>query len=181
MAPSGACAEIDRASAAHNPVAMPTVTDAGATYVFKLKQGIFFTPDPAFKGQPRELTAGDYAYAVRRLLDPAVKSPWLWLVEGKIIGADELRAKAIKSGKFDYDAPIAGLEVIDRYTLRVRLKQPDLRFLYVFAVPNTAAVAREVVEAYGQDVGAHPIGTGPYILGEYKRRAASAAAGCRAA
>ena len=150
-------------------VAMPTVTDAGATYVFKLKPGIFFTPDPAFKGKPRELTAGDYAYAVRRLLDPAVKSPWLWLVEGKIIGADELRAKAIKSGKFDYDAPIPGLEVVDRYTLRVRLNRPDLRFLYVFAVPNTAAVAREIVEAYGQDFGAHPIGTGPYILGEYKR------------
>ncbi len=150
-------------------VAMPTVTDNGATYVFKLKPGTFFTPDPAFKGKPRELTAGDYAYAVRRLLDPAVKSPWLWLVEGKIIGGDELRAQAIKSGKFDYDAPIPGLEVVDRYTLRVRLNRPDLRFLYVFAVPNTAAVAREVVEAHGQDFGAHPIGTGPYILGEYKR------------
>ena len=149
--------------------AMPTVMDAGATYVFKLKPGIFFTPDPAFKGKPRELTAGDYAYAVRRLLDPAVKSPWLWLVEGKIIGADELRAKAVKTGKFDYDEPVPGLEVIDRYTLRVRLNRPDLRFLYVFAVPNTAAVAREVVETYGQDIGAHPIGTGPYILGEYKR------------
>ena len=89
-----------------------------------------------------------------------MKSPWLWLIEGKIIGADELRAKALKSGKFDYDAPIAGLEVVDRYTLRIRLKRPDLRFLYVFAVPNTAAVAREVVEAYGQDFGAHPVGTG---------------------
>jgi oligopeptide transport system substrate-binding protein len=150
-------------------VAMPTVTDGGATYVFKLTPGIFFTSDTAFKGKPRELTAGDYAYAVRRLLDPAVKSPWLWLVEGKIIGADDLRAKAIKSGKFDYDAPIAGLEVVDRYTLRIRLRRPDLRFLYVFAVPNTAAVAREVVEAYGQDFGAHPVGTGPYLLGEYKR------------
>jgi oligopeptide transport system substrate-binding protein len=148
---------------------MPTVEAGGAVFVFKLKQGIFFTPDPAFKGKPRELTAGDQAYALKRLLDPAVKSPWLWLIEGKIIGADEVRAKALKSGKFDYDAPIAGLEVVDRYTLRIRLKQPDLHFLYVFAVPNTAAVAREVVEAYGSDFGAHPVGTGPYVLGEYHR------------
>ena len=152
-------------------VAMPTVEDGGATYVFKLKQGIFFTPDPSFKGKPRELTAGDQAYALKRLLDPAVKSPWLWLIAGKIIGADELHAKARKTGKFDYDAPIPGLEVVDRYTLRIRLKQPDLRFLYVFAVPNTAAVAREVVEAYGLDFGAHPVGTGPYMLGEYRRSA----------
>ncbi len=151
--------------------AMPTVEDGGATYVFKLKRGIFFTPDPPFHGKPRELTAGDQAYAFKRLLDPALKSPWLWLFDGKIIGADEARANAVKSGKFDYDAPIAGLEVLDRYTLRVRLKQPDLRFLYVFAVPNTAAVAGEVVEAYGLDFGAHPVGTEPYMLGEYRRSA----------
>ena len=151
--------------------AMPTVADGGATYVFKFKRGIFFTPDPVFKGKPRELTASDQAYALKRLLDPAVKSPWLWLVDGKIVGADDVRAKALKSGKFDYDAPIPGLEALDRYTLRIRLNAPDLRFLYVFAVPNTAAVAREVVEAYGRDFGAHPVGTGPYVLGEYQRSA----------
>ncbi len=151
--------------------AMPLVQDNGATYIFRLKKGIFFTPDPAFKGKPRELTAADQAYGIKRLLDPVVKSPWMWLIEGKIVGADEVRTRAEKSGKFDYDAPIAGLEVVDRYTLKIRLKQPDLRFLFALAVPNTAAVAREVVEAYGQDFGAHPVGTGPYLLGEYKRSA----------
>ncbi len=151
--------------------AMPTVQDNGATYVFRMKKGIFFTPDPAFKGKPRELTAADQAYGIKRLLDPAVKSPWLWLVDGKIVGADEARAQAIKTGRFDYAAPISGLEVVDRYTLRIRLRQPDLRFLYALAVPNTAAVAHEVVDAYGLDFGAHPVGTGPYLLGEYKRSA----------
>jgi ABC-type transport system substrate-binding protein len=150
---------------------MPTVADDGATYLCRFKHGIFFTPDPAFKGKPRELTAADQAYAIKRLLDPAVKSPWLWLVEGKITGADAVRAKALATGKFDYDAPIAGLEVVDRYTLRIRLKAPDLRFIYIFAISNTAAVAREVVETYGRDFGAHPVGTGPYMLGEYRRSA----------
>ena len=70
--------------------------------------------------------------------DPAVKSPWLWLVDGKIVGADAVRESALKNGNLDYEAPIPGLEVVDRYTLRVRLKEPDLRFLYVFAIPNTA-------------------------------------------
>ncbi|MET0917888.1 MAG: ABC transporter substrate-binding protein [Burkholderiales bacterium] len=151
--------------------AMPTVQDNGATYVFRLKKGIHFTPDPAFKGKPRELTAADHAYGIKRLLDPRVKSPWRWLVDGKIVGANEAWEKATKTGRFDYDTPIAGLEVVDRYTLRIRLVQPDLRFLYALAVPNTAAVAREVVEAYGLDFGAHPVGTGPYQLGEYKRSA----------
>ena len=86
------------------------------------KRGIFFTPDPAFGGKPRELTAADQAYALKRLLDPAVRSPWLWLIEGKIVGADAVRARALTCGKFDYDAPIPGLEVVDRYTLRIRLE-----------------------------------------------------------
>src|SRR4030095_16067201 len=111
------------------------------------------------------------AYALKRLLDPAVKSPWLWLIEDKVIGAAEARAQALHSGRFDYDAPIPGLEIVDRYTLKVRLRQPDLRFLYVFAIPNTAPVAREVVEAYGADFGAHPVGTGPYMLTGYRRSA----------
>src|SRR6476469_7852614 len=62
--------------------ALPTVEAGGATYVFKLNRDILFAPDPAFKGKPRELTAADQAYALKRLLDPAVKSPWLWMVEG---------------------------------------------------------------------------------------------------
>ena len=52
---------------------------------------------------------------------PGGQSPWRWLVDGKIVGASEARAKAAKTGRFDYDAPIAGLEVVDRYTLRIRL------------------------------------------------------------
>jgi ABC-type oligopeptide transport system substrate-binding subunit len=55
--------------------------------------------------------------------------------------------------------------------MKIRLKAPDLRFPYLLAMPSTAAMAREVVEAYGNDIGAHPVGTGPYILGQYRRSA----------
>jgi len=149
--------------------AMPKVEDGGRTFVARVRKGILFTPHPAFKGQRRELTAADYAYSFKRHLDPERKSPWAWLLEGKLLGGDEAQAQARQSGRFDYDAPLAGLEVVDRYTLRIRLKAPDYRFAYVLAVPNLCAVAREVVEAHGSDIGAHPVGTGPYRLGEYKR------------
>jgi ABC-type transport system substrate-binding protein len=149
--------------------AMPLVQDGGKTYVLTVRKGIHFTPDPAFKGKPRELTAADYAYALKRILDPAVRSPWAWLLEGKFLGGDALIAAAAKTGRLDYAAPLPGLEVVDRYTLRIRLKEPDLRFLYVLAIPNTGAIAHEVVDAYGSDIGAHPVGTGPYMLGQYKR------------
>ena len=151
--------------------ALPTISDNGATFLCKVQKGVFFTDDSAFKGKPRELTAADYAYSLKRLLDPAVKSPWLFLVEGKIVGGDEARVAATKTGKFDYDTPMPGLEVVDRHTLRIRLKAPDYNFAYMLAMPSTGASAREAVETYGLDYGSNPVGTGAYQLlkSEYKR------------
>jgi ABC-type transport system substrate-binding protein len=148
---------------------LPEMSDRGATYLCRIRKGIFFAPDAAFQGKPRELVAADYAYSLKRLLDPALRSPWTWVIEGKLVGGDEVQAAAKKSGKLDYNAALPGLEIVDRYTLRIRLKQPDYNFPYVLAMPTTAAVAREVVEAYGNDFGAHPVGTGPYLLKEYQR------------
>jgi oligopeptide transport system substrate-binding protein len=149
---------------------MPVVTDDGKTYTIKLKQGIYFTPDPAFKGKRRELTVDDYIYELKRLADPKIKSAWTFLVEGKIVGLDELAEAAKKSGKFDYDSKIPGLEAIDRYTLRIRLKQTDYNLPYVLAHEPTSAVAREVVDMYAESDGrimANPVGTGPYKLAEW--------------
>jgi oligopeptide transport system substrate-binding protein len=149
--------------------AMPQVADDGATYMFRVKKGVYFADDPVFKGAKRELTAQDFAYSIRRMYDPKLRSPNLYFFEGKIIGADEVMQQAKKTGKYDYDAPIAGLEVLDRYTLRIRLKQPDYNFQYVMAMPLAVAMAREVVEYYGDDARSHPVGTGPFMLKEWRR------------
>lgn len=149
---------------------MPLVTDGNKTYTFRIKQGIYFTPDPAFKGKQRELTAQDFAYSIKRLMDPANRSPSAGFIEGKIIGLDTLAAEAKKTGRFNYDTPVAGLQTPDKYTLRIRLKQPDPNFLYVLAYGGLAAVAREVIEHYGAESGQHPVGTGPYQLKQYLPR-----------
>jgi oligopeptide transport system substrate-binding protein len=149
--------------------AMPEVTDGGRTYTIRLKRGIFFADDPAFNGTRRELVAKDYEYAMKRLIDPKNASPNLWLIEGRVAGVEAAAAKAKKDNRFDYDAPIPGIEVLDRYTLRIRLEKPDYNFLYILAMANIGAQAREVVEKYGADIGAHPVGTGPFRLAEWKR------------
>ena len=152
--------------------ALPEVTDNGQTYTFRIRKGIYFTPDPAFKGVKRELVADDFAFSIKRLVDPAIHSPWTWLVEGKIVGLDEQAAKAKKTGKFDYGAKVAGLEIVDRYTLRIRLTQPDYNMSYVLAHEPTSAVAHEVIAAYGDEGGrvmANPVGTGAYHLVQWIR------------
>ncbi len=128
-------------------VAMPEVSADGLVYTFRIRPGIYFTPDPAFKGQRREVTAQDYIFSIKRLFDPAIKSPWLFLFEGKIA---------------DMSAP-------ERHTLRIRLTAPDSNFLFYLATPASSVVAREVIEAYPGQAGNHPVGTGPFILGTWQR------------
>ena len=111
----------------------------------------------------------DYEYALKRLVDAKTASPNLWLIEGRVAGVTEAAARSKKEGRFDYDAPIAGIEVPDRYTLRIRLEKTDYNFLYILAMANIGAQAREVVEKYGADIGAHPVGTGPFRLAQWKR------------
>ncbi len=152
--------------------ALPVVTDNGKTYTIKLRKGIQFTPDPAFKGQRRELVADDYVYSLKRLMDPKLRSPWAWLLEGKIVGLDEAAEAAKKSGRFDYGAKVPGLEAVDRYTLRIRLKNTDYNLSQILAHEPTSAVAREVIEAYADEGGramANPVGTGPYRLAKWVR------------
>src|SRR6266513_1556722 len=152
--------------------AMPAVSDNGKTYTIKVRKGIYFAPDPAFKGQKRELTADDYAYSLKRLIDPKLRGPWAWLLEGKIVGLDALAEEAKKTGKFDYEAKIAGLETPDRYTLRIRLNDTDYNLPYVLAHEPTSAVAREVIEKYADEGGramSNPVGTGPYVLKDWVR------------
>src|ERR1039457_4633683 len=50
--------------------AMPQISDNGKTYLFRIRKGAYFAPDPAFKGAKRELTADDVAYSIKRHMDP---------------------------------------------------------------------------------------------------------------
>ncbi len=151
---------------------MPKVSDGGKTYTIKVRKGIFFADDAAFGGRPRELTAADFAYAIKRLADPNVRSAWSWLVEDKVVGLDQWAKNLDRAGRPDYSRAVRGLEVPDRYTLRIRLKKPDYNFTHILAHYPSCAVAWEVVEKYG-DAGTHimanPVGTGPYTLSEWKR------------
>ena len=153
-------------------VGMPEVADDFCTWTVRIQPGIFFADDPAFKGKQRELTAEDYVFSYKRFFDPAVKSPlYSNLAEDRLIGMAAVREKAIKQKKpFDYDQPVEGLRALDRYTLQFRLEQSRPRFLYKLTGSDVyGAVAREVVEAYGAQIMAHPVGTGPYRLETWRR------------
>ncbi len=151
---------------------LPQASDDFRTWTVKIRPGIYFADDPAFKGQRRELVAQDYVYAFKRFADPANKSPiWSSIATDKYLGLNELRQASLdRRQPFDYDREIEGVRAPDRYTLQFKVADPRPRFAEGLAGSDViGAVAREVVEFYGDAIDAHPVGTGPFRLAEWRR------------
>ena len=152
--------------------ALPDISADGKTWTIKLKHGIYFADDPVFKRTKRELTAADYVYSWKRVLDPKMRSISQLVFDERVVGAEAAVSATKETGKFDYDAPIEGMQAIDRYTIRLKLNHPSFDLLSDLTTAATAAVAREVIAAYGDASGwamANPVGTGPYLLKDWRR------------
>ena len=115
------------------------------TYVFRLRQGVKFHNVPPVNG--RELTSEDVKYSIERQMTN-------------------------QPGKFQHAyfflGKLASIETPDKYTVVFKTKEPYAPFLNYIASPWTVIVAREVVEKHG-DLQRHAIGTGPFIMQEYRR------------
>jgi ABC-type transport system substrate-binding protein len=151
--------------------AMPEVSADFKTWTVRLKPGTYFADDPVFGGKKRELVAQDYVYSIKRIFDPANKSPrYSGFAEDQIVGLEALRESAIKGRPFDYDTEVEGIRALDRYTLQFKLQNPRPRFIYRLSQSAIAgAVAREVIEGYPGKAMEHPVGTGPFRLTAWRR------------
>jgi ABC-type transport system substrate-binding protein len=152
--------------------ALPEMSADFRELTLKIRPGIFFADDPAFHGRARELTAEDYAYTLKRHFDPRLHSTaYAGLLADDILGLQALRERAqSRDAAFDYDEPVEGLQVVDRYTLSIRFGHPSPRFPLKLAESIYAgAIAREVAEMYGDAIMEHPVGTGPYRLVQWRR------------
>jgi ABC-type transport system substrate-binding protein len=152
--------------------ALPEVSADFRTWTLRIRPGVMFQDDAAFSasgGKGRECTAEDVAFSFKRIYDPATRSPSIstWEENG-LAGLSELRAASLAQKKpFDYAAPVAGLQVLDRHTLRIQLKDGRPRLLD--DVANLSIMAPEVVRHYGEHIGEHPVGTGPFRLKSWRR------------
>jgi ABC-type transport system substrate-binding protein len=151
---------------------MPESSPDFKTWTVKVRRGVFFADDPAFNGRKREVIAADFVYAIKRIVDPANKSPVVAsILELKLLGLNEQRDKALNEKKpFDYDVEVEGLRALDRYTVQFRLAEPRPRLIDSLTAGDLyGAQAREVVEKYGDAIPAHPVGTGPFRLTQWRR------------
>ena len=151
----------------------PEISPDFKTFRFKIRPGIYFADDPAFKGKRREVTAQDFVYSIKRYADPANNAQgWVAYEDAGIVGLTELRSQIIKNKKpFPYDTEVEGLKALDRYTLQVKTVEPRPRLVESIFAGNDlyGAMAREVVEFYGDKIAEHPVGTGPFMLTGWRR------------
>ena len=161
------------------------VKEAGAdgkvSYLCRLKTTARFHDDECFPGgKGRPVIARDVQYAFQRLCDPKVESPFLSNFADYLPGMQAAHDAAEKSGKFDYDAPLPAIEIVDERTFRIRLNKPYPQMIYWLAFQCTTPVAREAVEYYDgkeHDGVVRPdfhkfksVGTGPFRVVEYVPR-----------
>ena len=164
---------------------MPELAEDKVTYTFILRQGIQFHDDPCFPdGKGRELTADDVFYTIKRFADVNInQGSYSVLLEGRIQGLDEFRAKTRQHAKkqknvdphqrttINYEKEnIEGLKKIDPYTFQIILTQPDSLALMPFASGALSIVPSEAVKYYGKKLRHNAVGTGPFILTQNDRR-----------
>ena len=139
--------------------ALPTITDEGKTFHFRLRHGVRFHPLP---GHPdgRELTALDVRFSMERLLSHTTGSPGFPFYKS-IEGAEEYH-----EGHSDH---VSGIRVLDRYTIEFHLTEPDQTFLNAMAMTFAYPVAHETYEHWGAEANMHPAGTGPFVFDSWER------------
>lgn len=124
-----------------------TISPDGLTYIFTLRNDIYFHKSHLFQtpDSTRRVTASDFLYSFRRITDPSIASPGVWVFHN-----------------------VKGLEAPDDTTFIVRLKEPFAPFLSLMGMVYCSVVPHEVVEHYGKDFRSHPCGTGPFQFQYWK-------------
>ena len=120
-----------------------TVSKDGTVYTFHLRHGARFHPKAPVNG--REVEADDVKFSLARFM--------------------------AKSALRDRLEPVQAIDVVDKSTVRITLKEPYAPFLNHLANPSYCAILPREVEAKFKDYN-HPdavIGSGPFVLKSYER------------
>jgi ABC-type transport system substrate-binding protein len=125
----------------------------GLTWTFDLRKGVKFH-------HGREVTADDVVYSFTRTLEPARRSGAADTFLN-VRGAREFREGRAKT--------VPGFAALDRYTVQVTLREPQVPLVAALAVGHAKVVPRDLVEAQGEAFGVQPVGSGPFRFVRWER------------
>lgn len=125
-------------------------------YVFHIRKGVKWSDGV-------ELTAKDFEYAWKRMLDPKTAAEYSYFLYD-LKNAEEYNTGKIKSAK------TVGVKATDKYTLKVSLRAPASYWLNIPAFVVSFPVRKDIIEKFGDqwtEAGNFP-SVGPYKLTEWK-------------
>ncbi|NOU48239.1 MAG: ABC transporter substrate-binding protein [Bacteroidales bacterium] len=128
-----------------------TVEDDGKTYIFNLRNDVYFHDNQVFNGVKRKVVASDFVFSFNRLIDPKIGSPGSWI--------------------FNYvrkDSDGYAFLALNDSVLRITLKEAFPSFLGILAMTYTSVLPKEAVQFYGNDFRKNPVGTGPFCFTYWK-------------
>ncbi len=131
----------------------------------------------------RELTAKDYIFQIKRLAHPRLHSPVFELMADYILGLREFAAtlenvvdeRHKKNFYLDLNKfSLKGVQVVDDYTYRIKIKGKYPQFLFWLTMPFFAPIPWEAERFYSQQglieknisLDWYPVGTGAYMMTE---------------
>lgn len=130
------------------------ISDDGLLYTFHLRNDVFFHESEAFSnGRTRRVTAQDFVYSFKRIINPKIASPGAWIFNSL--------NDSISDSEFNF-------KELNDTTLMIHLKVRSPAFLGLLSMQYCSVVPEEVVEFYGKDFRKHPIGTGPFKFKMWK-------------
>lgn len=125
-----------------------TVSDDGTVFTFVLREGIKFS-------NGRDITPEDVKWSFERLLNPATAAPTAFMFQ-PIAGAEEFQSGAATE--------VSGIKILDARTIEFTMTTPVWSMMQRFALPPAFIIAKEGVEAAGDQFGFQPVGAGPFML-----------------
>ena len=138
------------------------VDKEGKTYTFKIRKNVYFHDDACFiNGVGRQLTAEDVKYSLEFACSGLPENKAIPIFEKIILGADDfLKKTEFEIGKNS----VAGIKVIDKFTLSITLNSSFGYFEKMLTHPGLGIFPREAFEKYGNQIEKHPVGTGAFKL-----------------
>lgn len=116
-----------------------SVNDEGTEYTFKLRDDVYFQPGEYQDG--RQMTAEDIKYSLER---------------------------SAKESSLNRLGMLDKIEVTSEFELKAYLTEPNAAFLTALTDAGNSIVPKEEVEGHGDKFGFNLVGTGPFVLKEFK-------------
>lgn len=145
----------------------PAVSSNRLKYTFKIKKGIKYH-DSSLLPKGREVKAQDFVHQIKRLAFQGTTARGYWVVDGKIKGLNEWREKVGTSLDLFFKESIPGVSSPDDHTLVIELVRPYPQLLWAMAMNFTSPIPEEAIKAANNDFRATFVGTGPYVITDYK-------------